>query len=655
MQTYVTTRAALAVTLLVAWLPASAHATTGLISASGLRMDAPANADMTSSWTGASVAAAGDVNGDGLADMIVGAPFLQTSSSEIGAAFVIYGTTDPKPLDLAALTPAQGFRIDGAPQLEDAQHNNRTNGQFVSGAGDVNGDGRDDIVIGAPGNLGRSGHAYIVYGPAAPVTAPIDLTALTAAQGVVITGASGTEAGVSVAAGGDVNGDGHPDVLVGVPLPTYADSTYVIYGGASLPATIDLSTLQPSRGFRIMSPTTLDDQDQWTGLAQDGIGDLNGDGRDDLVVSAPGNTNSSDSPGAVYVVYGPAGNTTSSISLGALTPAQGFAIDAPTTPDQSFGRSLAGVGDVNGDGRPDILIGQLSSVGIMSGSCYLIYGPAGTVNTPIQASTLTSAQGFRIADTRGSGACNAVGTAGDQNGDGIADLLIGEQGRATNGKDSGAAFVLYGSRAARGPVALDTLADADGYRLDGAAGDHVGSGVAGVGDVDGDGRPDIVIGARTATGTTGPGTAYLVLGTGPLPAPPPAPAPTPAPVSEPTPASPPLGDLSTPPISTPPATSPAKVGRARVTAKTIRVDRRGHATIVVTCPSGTAPCTGSLSLRRGKEVFLKAKSFRIAAGKTAKVSLTFSAKARKALRARHGHRLALTLVLAGRAQAIELI
>lgn len=629
-------RAAVAATILAGLIAAPAHATAGPISASGIRMDGATDGDMA----GAAVAAAGDVNGDGVPDMIIGAPaagFRSSNGHSTGAVYVVYGTANPKPIALATLTPAEGFRLTGESSLRDA-------GSTVSGAGDVNGDGRDDILIGAPD--GGNGRAYLVYGPSAPVTSPIDLGALTAAQGVVVSGSNTSYTATSVAPAGDVNGDGHPDVLVGAfNTPPHQGATYVIYGGTALPGTIDLSALQPSAGFRIVGPldqsgNTYSD----TGIAEAGIGDLNGDGRDDLVVSAPHDLD--DSPGTVYVIYGPAGTATDTISLGDLTPAQGFAIDAPAGANQAFGRSLAGVGDVNGDGRPDILIGQLSSSSVTKGNCYLIYGPAGPVDTPIEADSLTSAQGFRMSDVNVSFACNSVATAGDQNGDGLPDLLIGEQSRATCGSQAcehaGAAFVIYGSTAAHGALDLNTLADADGYRLDGVKGDHLGSEVAGVGDVDSDGRPDILVGARTASAETGPGAAFLVLGTGPLPTP--TPTPTVPPGQS------PLGTLP------PPPTSPAvKVAHARVAAKTVHVDRHGHVTIAVACPAGGATCTGSLALKRGKKIFLKAKSFKVAAGKTVKVSLTLSGKARRAVAARHKKGLKLTLVLADQTQPIKLI
>jgi hypothetical protein len=171
------------------------------------------------------VAGAGDVNGDGRDDVIIGAPAadnnVRTSS---GSSYVVYGSQSPATLDLNALGAAQGFRLDGAAASD-------VSGSSVAGAGDVNGDGRDDVIVAAPRN--GSGSSYVVYGSQSPGT--VDLNALGAAQGFRIDGAAaGDQSGTAVAGAGDVNGDGRGDVILGAYFAGnngrfHSGSSYVVY------------------------------------------------------------------------------------------------------------------------------------------------------------------------------------------------------------------------------------------------------------------------------------------------------------------------------------------------------------------------------------------------------------------------------------------
>ena len=180
--------------------------------------------------------------------MIIGAINADNNGrSNSGSAYVIYGSASPATIDLNYLGSEEGFRIDGAAAGDVA-------GFSVSDAGDVNGDGRDDVIVGAYGadNNGRdhSGSTYVIYGSASPAT--IDLNVLGSEEGFRIDGAASyDEAGWAVSDAGDVNGDGRDDVIVGAH---YADnngstsgSAYVIYGSASL-ATIDLRDLGSEEG-----------------------------------------------------------------------------------------------------------------------------------------------------------------------------------------------------------------------------------------------------------------------------------------------------------------------------------------------------------------------------------------------------------------------
>jgi outer membrane protein OmpA-like peptidoglycan-associated protein len=278
-------------------------------------------------------------------------------------------------------------RLDGAADGDLA-------GWSVAGAGDVNGDGRDDVLLGAPrashnGQLG-SGSAYVVYGAASPVG--VDVAAL-GARGFRIDGIADDDwAGWSVAAAGDVNGDGRADVLVGAP---YADdntrpdsgSAYVVYGEqAADPADVDLAALG-ARGLQIDGAAA----DDWAGFSAAGVGDVNGDGHADVLLGAPyGDHHAGAESGSAYVLYGQQAADPADVDLAALG-ARGLRIDGAAADDVA-GRSVAGAGDVNGDGQADVLLGALfadNNARADSGSAYVIYGngapscaPVGAVSSP---------------------------------------------------------------------------------------------------------------------------------------------------------------------------------------------------------------------------------------------------------------------------------
>ena len=399
----------------------------------GFRIDGAAAGDAA----GSSVAPAGDVNRDGLADVLVGAPNAGPGGrAASGAAYVVFGKASASAVDLDALG-AGGYAIHGAAVGD------RT-GTSVAPAGDVNGDGRPDLVIGAPSadansRLG-SGSAYVVFGSVAKTA--VDLSAL-GAGGYRIDGASaGDMTGRSVASAGDVNGDGRPDLLIGAPNAgdngrPASGSAYVVFGKASAPA-VDLAVLGAG-GYRIDGGYAGDH----AGTAVAPAGDVNGDGRPDVAVGAPdAYANEYDYSGSAYVVFGQA--AAAAIDLAALD-ANGYRIDGAAESDTT-GRALAPAGDVNGDGRPDLLVGVSAEDGQgrkNAGTAYVVFGQAST--TPIDLAALGDA-GYRIDGAAAYGYAGAsVASAGDVNGDGLLDFLIGANGMSENGRfRSGSAYVEYG-------------------------------------------------------------------------------------------------------------------------------------------------------------------------------------------------------------------
>jgi len=242
---------------------------------------------------GRSLACAGDVNGDGFDDLIVGAAH---ADGYAGAAWVVFGQAGgPGAIDLGALGPGQGFALFGA--------GGEQAGFSVASAGDLDGDGFGDLIIGAPYAEAGAGRAYVVFGHAGPFAA-IDLASLSAAEGFAITGAAaGDHSGWSVAGGGDLNGDGFDDLVIGAPYAENGGGTdrgaaYVILGHNGTFEAIDLAAIPAAQGLVIRGESDYDQLGRSVAFS----GDINNDGLDDLLVGAP-YSGAGDSGGA-YIIYG---------------------------------------------------------------------------------------------------------------------------------------------------------------------------------------------------------------------------------------------------------------------------------------------------------------------------------------------------------------
>ncbi|HEX8258554.1 MAG TPA: hypothetical protein VF589_13060, partial [Allosphingosinicella sp.] len=328
---------------------------------------------------GHSVSSAGDVNGDGIDDLIVGAPGSDDGGASAGQAYVIYGkSAGLGNVDLGALTPADGFALIGDADGDDA-------GWSVASAGDVNGDGVGDIIMSAYyGNDGggKSGESYVIFGkPGGHDT--IDLSALSSGDGFKIVGSGYSYTGPTpytkvyfgadrVSGGSDINGDGFDDLLVGSPRSTeYGDGTVsVIFGKAGGFGTIHLGQLSYNQGIHVYGG-------QDGGFDMSAAGDVNGDGFDDFIVGAPGADDGGIDAGNAYVIYGR--EDPDWVSLRSLGPTEGFLIQGDQGGDMA-GRSVSGGGDVNGDGFADIVVGAPygDDGGASAGEAYVIFGAAPT-------------------------------------------------------------------------------------------------------------------------------------------------------------------------------------------------------------------------------------------------------------------------------------
>jgi hypothetical protein len=400
----------------------------------------------------------------------------------------------------------------------------------MDGIGDVNGDGWDDLVVGAywsnPGGRTRAGSTYIVFGgPGVGSTGMLLLGTLDGTNGFVIHGIDADDgSGWSVSGAGDVNGDGVHDVLIGAPdaRPAGARSgeVYIVFGrntavdGAFSP-TLELSSLDGENGVVLTGPRS----DAWVGGALAALGDVNSDGVDDIGIGKRLNL---PRPGAneAYVVYGrdagADGPFPAVIALGSLDGVAGFKITCAARAGE-IGGGFASAGDINHDGAPDFLVGaHLVDVGglVDAGAVYIIYGRTGA-DAPFPASlhapSLDGTDGFILPGYEASMAVGRAPTGGsDLNGDGVDDIAL---------HIAPSAVVVYGRDAAADgafPAVLDiSTPDASrGVRITGVVPNDYAGLPEFAGDLNDDGFEDLVVRSpfQTSNGLAYAGEVYVLFG-----------------------------------------------------------------------------------------------------------------------------------------------
>ncbi|MEJ2367990.1 MAG: FG-GAP-like repeat-containing protein, partial [Acidobacteriota bacterium] len=315
-------------------------------------------------YFGYCVATAGDVNGDGYSDVVVGAPHFSGST---GKVYVYLGSA-------SGLPASPSWTMTG-----EAGGDNF--GYSLSTAGDVNGNGYSDVIIGAYGNTSGPGKVYVYFGGASGLAASPAWTM--GGQG------GGDNFGFTVATAGDVNGDGYADVIIGAPHNAgNTGKAYLYLGGASGPSA--------SPDWTAAGAATNDYFAQCVATA----GDVNGDGYADVIIGEP---YKSDYTGEVYLYSGSATGLSSSPSW-----------TAGGGTSSLFGRSVATAGDINGDGYADIIVGVPYNSGYASGGAVIyLGGPSGpSASYGLSGDSQQSQFGWSVA------------TAGDVNGDGLSDVII---------------------------------------------------------------------------------------------------------------------------------------------------------------------------------------------------------------------------------------
>jgi Ca2+-binding RTX toxin-like protein len=397
-------------------------------------------------YSGGSVSSAGDVNGDGLADLLVGA---SGYGSSVGASYVVFGASSfESSMNLSALNGANGYRLTGVESGD---------GTSSVGAGDINGDGYSDLIVGASGvnngsGLGSSnfGAAYVVFGNSSGFGGNLALSSLNGTNGFRMLGvASDDGAGTSVSTT-DLDDDGFDDLIIGARFgANTAGETYVVFGAQSgFAASLDLSSLNGTAGFRLVGAALGDN----AGAAVSGAGDVNGDGFGDFIIGAD-NAGANDA-GAGYVVFGASRSALpaifgSSFNLSGLNGNNGFKLSGAAA-GNGAGGSVSEAGDVNGDGYQDLLVGASSTDG-GKGAAYVVFGAASGFAASLDLSSLNGENGFKLVGVTATGPMNsppgdsagaAVSSAGDVNGDGFADLFVGAyHGGSSTGP---AGYVIFG-------------------------------------------------------------------------------------------------------------------------------------------------------------------------------------------------------------------
>jgi hypothetical protein len=459
-------------------------------------------------WFGRSVATAGDVNGDGYADVMVGATLYTAGQAQEGVVRLYLGSPSGIPTTAAvqwelntaganlgeSVNPAGdvngdgysdvilGARIHGSGGAAAVFHGgalgtstttslarfgaatNAYLGTSVANAGDVNGDGYADALFGAPGAFGgaaSSGQAYLHYGSASGLSLTPSVT--------LQNGVAGSAFGSSVASAGDMNGDGYADVVVGAPL-TGTGAAYIYMGG---PGGLSSTPSQTLTGGSLFGSSVAT------------AGDVNTDGFGDLIIGAPGS-------GQAFLFHGALSGPSSTPSL--------VLLEAPAS--NLFGGSVSTAGDVNGDGFSDVIVGaRLGSNGQPNEGLAFVYLGSTTGILVPYARRLE-------ADQAGAGFGTSVSGAGDINGDGYFDVVVGaDQWESTVGEaDEGAAFIFNGSASGTQSAIMITLQ----RNLPGSA---MGRSVAEAGDVNGDGYADVIIGSPLgASGQPDEGLVYVYRG-----------------------------------------------------------------------------------------------------------------------------------------------
>ncbi|PJJ08618.1 gliding motility-associated-like protein [Flavobacterium sp. 1] len=363
-------------------------------------------------------------------------------------------------LDISDLNGNNGFRIYG-------EIASREVGFSVNSAGDVNGDGIDDFIIGAPGNYNASygkyfnefrivkGAAYVVYGTSAGFPPNVDLGLLNGTNGFAIRNDNpflySTATGHKVGSAGDINGDGIGDFMISDPFRDQYNTgsqvgyTYIVFGKAGgFPAEFFLSTLDGTNGFSLIGS----DDSEAVGINTDKIGDINGDGIQDIAAITGG---SSAVNGKCFVVYGSHSTFPAVLRTNQINGTNGFSIQGDATAG-AVGDAISGLGDINGDGISDMGLGGYNGSGQIRK--FVIYGRSSNFPAVFDLSTLNGSNGFVLENSSNPLASYlGISKAGDINGDGYNDIAVARD------------YILFGGTTIPALMDLKNLNGTNGFKI----------------------------------------------------------------------------------------------------------------------------------------------------------------------------------------------
>ena len=504
------------------------------------------NSTGTDAYFGHAVSLVGDFNGDGYGDVVMGAPlntFTGSSLTQSGAALIHYG-------GLSTTLVQPGYSGSGVIKgmYLYANTSNAWAGFSVAGVGDINNDGLADVLVGMPKNPTETsaGQAILVYGKSNLNTSLLadyqkEMVALAGTTAALRITSSEISTGFSVSSAGDVNGDGWIDMIVSAHLTDVgtapnlllAGKSFVIFGraeystsGVNRIQTISTDNVGVSVPGFVISGRQAGEE---SGTSVSSAGDFNGDGKADLLVSAYKDYASFANQGLTYVVLGKSTNNTD-IDLKSFANStldtRGFYIKGESGSDFS-GVSVSSGGDINGDGYGDILVGAIvsstSNPNVNSGKTYVVFGKADVSTNILLSDIANGIGGFAIVSTAaGEQSGHSVSSAGDVNGDGLMDIIIGGPGNGVNGSNTGQSYVVYGKATLTNVSLSDVANNIGGFAIVGEGSqDLSGYSVGAAGDVNGDGLADLMVGAPgfdAAHGTVQTGRSYIILGatTGPF-------------------------------------------------------------------------------------------------------------------------------------------
>ncbi len=472
------------------------------------------NGSNAGNFTGVSTSSIGDFNSDGFDDLIIGAFGADPNGNNAaGESYVLFGSKAGFPVNFnpANLNGSNGFIINGV-------DTNGFSGGAVSSAGDVNGDGIDDLAIGVFGatanGKNNAGKTYIVFGSKNPFPVRFNLSELNGNNGFVFNGNNEFDyVGLSISKLGDLNGDSLDDLLVNAPGPlnSSAGKSYIIYGRkGSFSPSLNTTDINGTNGF------VINDTDGNSGSSVKGVGDINGDGMADLIIGTDAANPDNNTPGKIQVLFGSRTGFPAVVNRSELNGKNGFIIEGVEINTSTF---VSGAGDINGDGINDLIIGVADATAnnnSAAGKTYIVFGKKAEFAPLVNLNQLNGSNGFVINGTQieeRSGI--SVDGAGDINGDGFDDIIIGASGASANGNNAaGKSYILFGSNQAfPASFNLAELNGNNGFIFNGATADDLtGTAVSSAGDINGDGLGDIIIGTPGSLFNNAPGKSYVVFG-----------------------------------------------------------------------------------------------------------------------------------------------